>query len=201
MTTLSGDLTMRRWREFPTAWGKLLPVLLALFGGCSGDLIFNLTEERTGNISVVFINDTDYRASFTFGSFDDLSRDPAFTQVDVQQRRLESNSSTPPISLGCQRDFAVATQRFVRRVIAVDADQQPDFDQDAFTASVSFSDAPSDSPAAALPTVGTAEGRIVRLGVDYSCNDQLLFTFEQDPNAAGGFRIDFSVIPDIEDDR
>jgi len=175
--------------------------LLLVLGGCSGRLIANLTEERSGSVTVVFINNTAYRASFTFGSFDDLDRDFANTQVDFQQRRLEAHSSTPPISLNCQRDFAVATQKLVDRLVAINADQQSGFDRDAFAATVSFSDAPTDSDAAALPTVGTAEGIILRLGNDYSCEDQLLITFEQDATSPGGFRIDVAVLIDREDDN
>ena len=48
--------------------------------------------------------------------------------------------------------------------------------------------------AAALATAGTAEGIEVRLGVDYACGDQLIFTFVEDAEANGGFRIEYSLL-------
>ncbi len=85
-------------------------------------------------------------------------------------------------------------------MIATNADKTDTFDADAFDTVVHFSSAPSDSNAAALPTEGTALGREVLLGVDYSCADEIIFTFVQDPDAVGGFRIDFEVILDDTQD-
>lgn len=168
--------------------------------GCTGELISNLTEERAGNVSVQFINNTDFRASFSFGTYDALDRDPPGA-VTLEQLRVEAGASTAPDTLTCRRDTTIGTDEFVERVLATDADEVGDFDADAFNALVHFSDAPIDSDAAALPTIGTADGRRTRLGVDYTCGDLLIFTFNADDAAPGGFRIDLVVVPDVEDDQ
>ena len=48
----------------------------------------------------------------------------------------------------------------------------------------------------AVATVGTAVGLNKLVGVDFSCGDELIFTFRPDPDAEGGFRIDFQLIHD-----
>lgn len=169
-------------------------------GGCSGEFFRNQTAERTGNIQFVFINNTPYRASFSFGTWDSLDRDPPGV-VALQQLRVEANTTRQGIQLPCRRNSAIGTEEFVTRVVATSADDVDNFDPDAFDVDVHFSSAPIDSDAAALPTVGLAKGVEKLLGIDYACQDTLIFTFEQDPDAAGGFRIDFSVIASGADDQ
>ena len=170
-----------------------LAACTALSGGCLADFVANLTEERSGNVTVIIINNTPYRAAFSFGSYDALDRFPA-GPVTLEQQRVERYTQTAPIRITCARNTAVGTEEFIQRSIDVDADDTPGFDPDAFNAVVNFSSAPADSDGAALPTVGTAEGLEVRLGVDYACEDQLVFTFVEDATATGGFRIDFSLL-------
>jgi len=179
-------------------WYVALSALLA--GGCTSDLLYNITEERTGNIEVVFINNTPYRASFTCGTFDSLDRNPP-GQVALLQQRIEAFTTTAPNVLACRRNFAIATPELLNRIILTDADQGSGFDADVFDATVDFSSAPADSDSAAAPTPpqgGTAAPREFLLGVDYSCADRLIITFQEDANAPGGFRIDYSVILDID---
>lgn len=169
-----------------------------IHGGCSTDFIANQTAERQGNITVQFINNTSFRAAYTFGTYDSLDRNPP-GPVTLQQLRLEPGTSTP-VALLCRRNFAIGTQEMFDRIVDTDADEAANFDADAFDTTVHFSSAPADSDAAALPTEGTAAGRELLLGVDFQCDDRVLITFEQDPNAPGGFRIDFAVLPDTSDD-
>ena len=75
-------------------------------------------------------------------------------------------------------------------------------DERALVTGVNFSSAPAGDPLAAEPTEGTAEPKDVLNGVDFTCirtdirqttgTGLLIFTFEQDASAPGGFRIDFS---------
>lgn len=182
---------------------RLTPAFLAggllALAGCTGDLISNQIEERSGNVTVLFINNTPFRASFSLGAFDSLDRNPPGA-VSFQQLQIEANSSVAPITLPCRRDVAIGTQELLDRVIDTNS-TGANFNRDAFLVGVAFSSAPLDSPGNALPTDGTAKDRNVRLGVNYSCEDQLIFTFEQDDTAPGGFRIDYNVIPDLEPDR
>ncbi len=174
-------------------------VFVLLTGGCPNDFVAHLIEERAGQVSIIIINNTPYRASFTLGGYDALDRNPPI-EPELEQPRVEALTSTSPISLNCVRHIAIGTEDLVERVLATDGHLESGFDDDAFSEFVNFSSAPIDDPAAALPTVGTAEGREVRLGVDYACGDELIFTFEEDATAAGGFRIDYEVVTAADND-
>lgn len=198
-------LIQRRIRVWSfTAWVPPIraAAAVALFGmvaSCGPNFANYLTEERSGNIQFQFINNTSARASFSFGTYDKLDRNPPGI-VTIQQLRLEAHTSSSPASILCRREASVGTADFVERVIVTNADATSTFDADAFDDVVHFSTSPSDSDTAASPTAGTALGTERRLGVDFTCGDRLIFTFQEDPDAPGGFRVDFSVIPDIEDD-
>lgn len=184
-------------RRLSLAALALLPLATA---GCFIEFFSTISEELTGNVSVVFINNTSARAALTFGSYDPLQLDPP-APANVQQTRIEANTTSQTFSVVCRRTVAIATQDLVDRVVLTNGDDAAGFDREAFNAEVNFSNAPADSDAAALPTVGIALGREVRVGVDYKCGDQLIFTFVQDAEADGGFRIDFSVIPAEPEDN
>jgi hypothetical protein len=190
------DVSRFGWR---TGAGLLLLVVCPFLVSCGPSFINYLTEERTGNIQFQFINNTSARAAFSFGTYDKLDRDPP-GEVTIQQLRLAANTSSAPISVPCRREAAVGTADFVQRVIVTNADATAGFDADAFSPVVHFSTSPADSDTAALPTAGSARGMERRLGVDFTCGDRLIFTLQEDPDAPGGFRIDYQVIPDIEDD-
>ncbi|QOJ13408.1 MAG: hypothetical protein HRU75_01600 [Planctomycetia bacterium] len=167
---------------------------------CTAGFLSYITEERQGNVFVIFVNNAPARAAFTFGSYDSLDRNPPGA-VALQQLRIEANSSAAQVTLPCRRDIAVATAALIKRAIDTDADRNlTNFIADAFGETVHFSTAPANSDASSLPTAGEANGRNMRLGVDFTCGDTLIFTFEEDPDAPGGFRIDFEVIPDVEPD-
>ncbi len=64
-------------------------VLFCVLTGCWGTVAENLTKERTGNISVVLVNDTPYRASLSYGTWDAWDRSPG--TVTMQQVRVPAN--------------------------------------------------------------------------------------------------------------
>ena len=163
--------------------------------GCSPTLLQNLTAALDGSVVVVFVNDTPYRASFSYGTFNDLERDPP-GGMDFRQDRLAAGLTGERISLQCGHTLAIGTEKLLRRVIDTNIDQSGPFDKEAFSLTVNFSDAPTDSDLAAVATVGTAAGVMKLAGVDFSCGDELVFTFREDPDAAGGFRIDLQIIHD-----
>ena len=171
-------------------------ILTAVLGGCIGTIGRNQLVERTGNVTVVFINNTPYQAAFSYGSYDAWDRSPG--AVNFEQLTVPANTSSTAATLPCARNVAVGTDDFVARVIATKADETATaFDPDAFDTTVHFSSAPAGSAAASLPTAGSAVGAQELLGVDYSCEDRLIFTFVEDPDAPGGFRIDYEVILDV----
>lgn len=176
---------------------RVVPVLLVaglVFNSSCTNVFHYLTQERTGNISVQFINNTPFRASFSFGTYDSLDRNPP-GPVSLNQQRLEANSTSTSISAPCRRDAALGTQEYIQRVVDTGGDSGANFDLEAFNAEINFSSEPVNGPGAALPTEGTAAGVVAHLGVNYKCGDQLIFTFEVDPNSPGGFRADLTVVP------
>lgn len=171
----------------------ILPV--ALTAGCTANLIANLIEERVGEISVIFINNTPYRASFTFGTYDPLDRITPGA-VNLLQDRVEAKTTTEPAAVPCARAFAIGTDGLIQRATDTNAPLALEtFDAAVFTPDINFSSAPANDLAATLPTAGKVEGGFeVLLGVDYGCNDQLIFTFEEDETTPGTFRVKFSLL-------
>ena len=178
--------------RYRTVIAALLPLAAGL-SSCTPRFVQNQTAELTGNITVQIINNTPFRASFTFGTYNPLDRAPG--PVDMQQLRLEARATSEILTLGCDRSAVIGTDEFIERAVAVNADETDDFDADAFSARVSFSSAPADSPAAALPISGTLAGVEALLGVHFGCEDRVIFTIEVDAAAPDGFRIDFTAIP------
>jgi hypothetical protein len=180
----------------------ILGLIAALLGGgsgCTQEFVANQTATRSaGAVSVVILNNTPFRASLMFGSYDALDRaDEA--PMSFQQARVEAFQTEGPREVQCRRNLAVGTDELMRRALQSNQDQQSTFDPEIFFTTVNFSDAPNDSPAATLPTEGSARGREVLLGVHYTCADRVVFVLEQDEDAPGGFRIDFFVVPNAED--
>ncbi len=171
----------------------LLPLLVVLIG-CPPTSFLNVTKEVSGQIGIQFVNTTPYRAIFTYGVYNPWDRVTPGSVV-FAQLKLEGNTTSTLATDSCERAVAVGTQAMLDRIIATKGDQNdPNFDPQAFTATVSFSSAPASQPTSELPTVGTAQGVLKLVGVDYACTDQLIFRFVQDADAPGGFRIDFEVI-------
>jgi hypothetical protein len=171
-----------------------LAAVLAGQGGCLPSVFLNQTKQRTGNITFQFVNNTPYTAVFSYGTYDAWDNTPG--AASLEQLRLAPNTSSSPTSVTCRRNAVVGTQDFLDRVLLIGTENFANFDPDAFSAVVQFSSAPTGSSAAGLPTAGTAQGQNRLLGVDYSCADQLVFKFFVDPDAPGGFRIDFDDILD-----
>lgn len=195
---MQGSRMIRKYKILPAVLIFATIVGLPTTGGCVGSIAQNLLAEKTGNVTVTFVNNTPYRAIVNLGAYDAWNRLPG--EVDLEQLTIDPYTSSDPTTITCARNTAVGTDRLVQRVIATDTDQGTNFDAELFDSVVRFSSAPAGTDAASLPTAGTAEGVEKMLGVDYSCGDQLIFTFIEDPDAEGGFRIDYEVILDEEKD-
>lgn len=188
----------RQWRR-TAAVGLLAAMMVFTVGGCDGSFVGNLVEERQGNVRVQFINNTPYRALLSVGSYDDLARFPV-GEVTVQQRRVEANTATTVISLACRRNIAVNTSKLIRRIRDTDAVSAQNLDEDLLSDFIGFSAAPQGSSAESIPTAGTTPGVELLLGVDYTCEDLLILIFHVDPGTPSGFRVEFRLIQDEEDD-
>jgi len=165
-------------------------VVILLFAAlltCGCDAWFNLTQPLEDGVYVGLINKTPYRAIFTIGSYDPLDEN---SRPDFNQYRLEGNAVSWAI-FTCHRAVDIGTQKLLD---LIEKSEQIILDEAAFITGVNFSSAPADSPDAASPTEGTAAPVRVLHGVDYPCGALLIFTFVEDADAPGGFRVDFSLI-------
>lgn len=168
-----------------TAIAFALSVLIA---SCTPSAFLNLTVTRRNNIQIGFINNTPFRANFTFGGYDvlDSATVPVFGQL-----RVNGNSAAATQTQACRRTFSLGGAELIRLITVqnLTVNDQPVLHTDVF-----FSSAPANDPLAAAPTEGTANGMVLQDGVDYLCQGVLTFAFEQDAAAPGGFRVDYIFI-------
>lgn len=142
------------------------------------------------SLQVSFINNTAFRAIFTFGTYDPLDKNTV--PDNFGQLRLEGNSSSAQLAQPCRKTLSVGGQELIR---LIDTNDLTVNDPRALIDGVNFSGAPLGDPLEAAPTEGTAIGLDVLAGVDFTCDGLVIFTFEQDVTAPGGFRIDITFIP------
>ena len=119
-------------------------------------------------IIVGFINNTPYRAIFTYGAYN--QDDKTSLPTGYGQLRLEGNTANSQISQPCRKTFSVGGDELIRLI--TDNENDPNLtvsDPRALVRGVYFSNAPLGDPLEADPTEGTAEGLVVLNGVDFSC--------------------------------
>ncbi|MEK6642355.1 MAG: hypothetical protein AAB385_10380 [Planctomycetota bacterium] len=154
-------------------------------------------------LQVGFINNTPFRAIFTFGAYDQLDKDSLPT--GFAQLRLEGNTASAQLVQPCRKTFAIGGEKLIQLIDENRNDPSISItDERALVRGVNFSGAALGDPLEAEPTEGTAEPTLLLNGVDFTClrtdirqttgTGVLLFTFEQDAGAPGGFRIDFSFV-------
>jgi hypothetical protein len=166
---------------------------LCALGGCGQELA-NLSASlggdrvgQRGQIQVVFINNTAYRAVATFGTFDQFDENsiPDIEQFgpDDAGRTLDSGATSDVLAMTCGRVFAVGSPRLLDLVEANLG--TADVQADALVPGVAFVDA-------AAPNAGAFEALI---GVDFPCGALLILHLEEGGAGGSAFRIDFSLIP------
>lgn len=207
---------MKRQRPINSRqWVLCLTGLLGLVSSCTQSALLNAwapgsnLAAGTGlptprAIQVGFINNTPFRAIFTYGAYD--QDDKTSLPTGFGQLRLEGNTSSAQVAQPCRKTFSLGGDELIRLI--TENEKDPNLvvnDPRALVRGVNFSNAPANDPLAAEPTEGTAQGKIVLNGVDFDCirtdirqttgSGLLLFTFVQDASAPGGFRVDFSFVP------
>ena len=178
----------RTWSSQRLAAGCLAGWLMVLCTSCSEPQFRHLTIARRGNANISFINETPFRATFSFGLYDPEDQE---TVLQFDQLRLEGGDFSDVFELQCQRAISVGSQRLLN--LATEQELEIE-DQDAFTVGVSFSDTDPEDPLAGKATVGTAEPRTILIGIDYTCETFVIFTFRRDARAPGGFIIDLTTL-------
>jgi hypothetical protein len=158
---------------------------------------------------VSFINNTPYRAIFTYGSYDPNAWDPIdfdpdnpdyvmefgqFGAGSDPDTRLEGNTSSDIFFFTCGRAISVGGKEFVQRLMEQEMIEMDEDDTVEGLSGVSFSDKPLDDPDADQPTAGRDGGTVTLQGVAFQCESLLVYTFEVDDSEPDGFRIDLEVI-------
>lgn len=184
---------------------RAIPGLAALFIGCGGcgELFVHQTASlggatagARGTVSVVFINNTNARAAFTFGTYnpaDRLSR-PDFEQfgLGTGQRNLGPGATSSILPGSCGRVFSIGGPRlldFIRANIGVD-----DVSAEAFVEGVDFYSTETDAEGEPI-RIGAAAPLEALLGVDFPCGGLIVIYFEVAEGGPNPFRISFAVIP------
>ena len=175
------------WRMRPGV-GLLAALLIPGSVTCTPDQFLANTVARRGNATFAFLNETPYRAIFSYGLFDPQDQR---TELQFNQLRLEGESFSDVFQLNCQRVISVGSERLLE--LAED-NEVPIDDQDAFVVGVSFSDTDPEDLLAGRPTVGRADPLTLQLGIDYSCETLVVFIFRQDAQTPSVFHIDWLVM-------
>jgi hypothetical protein len=150
-----------------------------------------------GKVQIVFINNTLYRAAFTFGTYDqtDPSSKPNFHQFsnDPAGLVLEGGKTSLIGPLDCARVFSIGGPR----MLALIHKNLPDATvaQEAMIESVEFFSVLGDGSGAAPVSQGKAPPFEALLGVDFPCNALLIVHYEIDDLGPSPFRVDFELIP------
>ncbi len=196
-------------------------LLLALLPSCE-DVWVNTIFPLGGNVpggrgalDVVFVNDTPFRAIFTFGTYDpqDQTSVPQFGQfaVDPEQNETPFNRGLDPDTttqrgtfvVNCGRVFSLGGVELIARINDQDdpkpVNQAPVI-QDALRPGIFFTSAPLDSPDAnAVENFDVhLDPQTSGLGVDYASDSLLIYTFEMDPDNPGQVRVRLDVIEAVE---
>lgn len=159
-----------------------------LVSSCTPSAFLTLTATRRGNIQIGFVNNTAFRANFTFGGYDpqDQATVPVFGQL-----RVAGNTTAATQTQACRRVFSIGGAELIRLISVQNLTVN---DAPVLHTDVYFSSAPAGDPLAASPTEGYAVATVIQDGLDYQCSGVLTFSFVQDAAAPGGFRTDYTFI-------
>ncbi len=190
----------------------------ALLGlaGC-GKLFLNRTASLgggtaggRGTVRVLLINNTPYRAVFTYGSYDQTNE---YHQPDFAQYRLHDSvrnlngDSQSSLNLGepeslvtCARVFSIGGPDLLRLI----NENRPDaaIHEEAMIQGVEFfqvGGADGTDPEAEPVSMGSAPPFEALLGVDFPCGALLIVRFEFDDLGPSPFRVDFELVPSESD--
>ena len=152
---------------------------------------------QRGNVQLLIINNTPYRAIFSLGGYDEFDRDtePVLMQFasDPAGLVLEGNAQTPLGQFECHRVFSIGGDGLIARVRA--NLEEEEYDDELLVGGVYFSSADMNSEEADQPTEGVAAPHDAYIGVDFSCGSLLIYRFEYNDVGPEEFVIDLTVIP------
>ncbi|MCB9849928.1 MAG: hypothetical protein H6817_04410 [Phycisphaerales bacterium] len=197
----------QRIRRITTTLAAIL--LFAPLSGCAFNALLHATSSlggtvagQRGNTQVLFINNTPYRAIFTFGAYDELDQntEPTLQQFssDASTLDLEGNTQSDTIDVQCARVYSIGGTGLITRVRA-NLDEGS-FDETSLVEGVNFSSAGVDDDDADAATEGKAAAHNALIGVDFECGALLIYRFEVNDAGPEPFIVELTVIP-AEDNR
>lgn len=157
---------------------------------------------RRGEVRVVVINNTPYRAVMTLGAYDQTDRltVPDLEQfgADANDDPLDGDATSEFRTLFCARVFSVGSSNLLAFVSENRGDDES-INQEALVEGVEFHEVSTGEDADESTLVGRAAGFEALLGVDFPCNALLILHLEPNDGPGEAFRIDFSLIPSESD--
>jgi len=153
------------------------------------------TAGNRGDIGVVVLNNTPYRAVMTLGSYDQASQSfsPDAKQFTLDgATQLDPDSSGGFLSFSCGRVFSLGGPRLLA---ALSASDSSDLSPDAMIEGIEFFSVDAANPDAQPVGQGKAAPYEVLLGVDFPCNSLLIFKLEVDEGGPDPFRVDYELLP------
>jgi hypothetical protein len=205
---------MTRLRGIPV-WTLLTVVFPITLIGCGSEIILNniasLGGDQPGDrgtVRITFINNTPYRAIFTFGVLDPQDQftvpnyeqfyvDPTEDENDLN-RGLAGNQSSIIFPFPCGRRISLGGELLISRIRGSGADRfgtGTPAEEVALRTGIAFSDVPLDDPDANAPTAGLIDEVTTPQGVEFLCDSPLVvYTFELDEESPQGIRVDLDVI-------
>ncbi len=173
-------------------------------GGCGLDPLLQLTSSLGGDVAgqrgsadVLFVNNTPFRAIFTFGAYDNLDRDtqPILLPFSSSPNtlNLEGNTESTIQQVQCSRVFSIGSEGLLTRTLAnLDETMREDV---PLIEGVHFSSAAVDAEDADAPNEGMAQPLEANIGPDFECGALLIYRLEFDDNGPERFRVELTVVP------
>jgi hypothetical protein len=184
-----------------------------VFCNCTAETFLNQTASRggdiagaSGNIEVIFINNTPHRAVFTYGTYNNTDQFavPTTRQFVAQAGRatLEGDALADIETLPCDRAFSIGDSELLRLIREnLDEAVLETLDPQALVEGVAFSSAPLGDENAAVATEGFSRPLRALLGVDFPCGAILVIRFEIADVGPAPFQTVFEIIPSRDDGR
>jgi hypothetical protein len=194
---------MRRSRRGIGSLVLLLSIPL-LAGSCSIDALLasigslgGSTAGQRGNTQVVFINNTPFRAIFSFGGFDDLDTEsePTLLQFGSSDTTgdLEGNTQSDVLTIPCARLYSIGSTRLIAQVRSTI--DEANIEEAALVYGVNFSSAAVDDDDADAATEGKAAPLESRIAADFECGALLIYRFEINDAGPDEFVVELTIIP------
>ena len=189
-------------------------VVVWLPAGCAGDFVNvfashgGTSVREPGTFSVLFVNNTPYRAAFTVGSYDQTDQD---TVPDAQQftltaegTNLDAGETSDVLTIDCAQVLAIGSQRllyFIEENLAYGVEVE----EASFVEGVAFYDMSEDAESDEDGCPPAAPAFEALLDVDFPCGSLVIIRFEHDDTGSQTFtcngesvpyefRVDFEVV-------